>query len=170
MSPQGQNPAVFKILHGKVPPEVEQVFKLLFDGLQDNKQAVIALKGQHDTVAKQVTTNTTGVATANKTANTALTATQQPVAAGQQNAQSATYILQQTDHLGLVQLTGTTAAQGVTLNNLVQYPFTARISNGSSQSWTLTPTAGTVNGGASYTLTAGSVVSAYFDGTNWQVV
>lgn len=161
-------PAIFRMLEGKVPHEVIQAFELLFKGTKDTSDAVKHLKGQHDDLAKQVTTTTKTANAAATQASAAATAIQQPVAAGQVNPQNVNYALQQQDHMGAVVLQGT-AALAVTLNNLVNAPYKTRIMNQSTQTATLTPTTGTVNGSASVNLTAGASYDTYFDGVNWWV-
>lgn len=161
-------PAIFRMLDGKVPHEVLQAFTLMFNGQKDTHDAIVALKGQHETLSQQVTTTT---ATANKAASQAAataTAASAPVPAGQTNIQSADYSLQQSDHLGVVALQGTSALS-VTLNNLVGAPFVSHLANQSSATATLTPLTGTVNGGSSVTVASGAAVHAYFDGYNWLV-
>lgn len=161
-------PAVFRNLEGKIHPDVAHAIKLLFYGLQDNKQAIVALSGKHNTLQTQVTGVSATASSASTAAATANAAVAQPVAAGQTNIQSGTltpYVTTQRDHLGNVTLQGTSPI-GVTLNSNVQAPFTTRVINQTNQNQTLTPdnANATVNGAASYTLASGSAVSLYFDG------
>lgn len=161
-------PAIFRLIEGKVPHEVFQAFRLLFNGQKDTHDAIVSLKGQHDTLSTTVATTTQ---TANAAATQAAAANETiaaPVPAGQVNYQSAAYAVQQQDHLGSVVLQGTSAL-AITLNNLVTAPYTTHLINQSTQTATLTPLTGTVNGTSSFSLVANANVHAYFDGQNWIV-
>lgn len=158
-------PAILRRLEGKVDPEVASVIKLLGDGLKDAHDAIASLKGQHDTLAAQVSSVSKTASTAATTAASAKTATQQPVAAGQTRAITASDSVQQPDHLGSIVLQGSTALT-VTLNSLVSAPFTTRIVNQSTATATLSPSlSATLNGSSS--LAAGASVNVSFDGQNW---
>jgi hypothetical protein len=154
MSTSPSTPVILHAIAGKVEPEVENVIRLMSNGLKDAHDAIVALKAQHDALAAQV-----GAAPAPST-----TTVTQTVTAGQVNPQTAAYTVQQSDHLGVVPLQGSSAIT-VTLNSAVATPFTTRISNLSSATATLVPSTGTLNGSAS--LAAGASVNVNFDGLNW---
>jgi hypothetical protein len=154
MSSSSAVPAVLRSVKSKVDPEVYHLLRLLSDGHQDVHDAVVALNGKVNALPTTSVTNTTVVGSTG------------PVAAGQVNPQTASYVTQQSDHLGLVVLQGGTSIP-VSLNSAVQAPFTTRIVNSSSASSTLTPTSGTLNG--SGTLAAGAIANYNFDGVNWWV-
>ena len=83
---------------------------------------------------------------------------------------SATVTLGNTDSVVSTTLAG---AKAVTVpSGLLVQPgrtFTV-INNGASGSATLTPAAGTINGGATYVMIAGSMATIINDGTNWIVL
>lgn len=172
MSSTAQIPAVFRNLEGKVHPDVVSAIRMLFNGLQDHKQAIIALKGQKDTLQTQVNGVSITASEASTAAASANTQLAQPVAAGQTNLQDGSvnnpYITAQTDHLGNITLQGSGA--NVTLNSNVSGPFTTHLINQSSNSSTVTPDnaqASIYNASgahASISVAPGADVHLYFDG------
>lgn len=166
-TPQSTTPVLSRAIHGHVDPEVEHVINLLANGLKDAHDAIINLKGQHDALKATVASVGTTASQAQTTANQAASAQQAPVPAGQQRAITTADAVQQKDHLGLVQIAPGAAAATLTLNNLVTPPYTTTVANQSGSAWTLAPSAGTVNGGASYSLAAGATTQVFFDGRNW---
>ena len=163
---------ILRRLKGKVDDEVANVIELLGKGVKDVHDGLIALNTKHNTLASTVTTVSATATAAQTQATSAVSASQQPVAAGQVNYQSAAtapYSLQQSDHMGAVQLSGTTALT-ITLSSLVTAPFRTRIINQSTQTATLaldSSARGSLLGSSS--LAANASAEVFYDGTNWLV-
>jgi len=155
-------PAIFRNLHGKVPPEVEHALRLLFNGMKDSHDAIVALKGQHDSTSSQVKTVSSQVATTQQSVNQV--AASIPAAVGSVNL-LAPASLEQTSYGALVPIT----SAALTLNSNVSPPYFAFVQNNGGGDATLTPTSGTVNGSATGSISAGSLATVFFDGTNWWV-
>ena len=77
------------------------------------------------------------------------------------------YTLQQSDNGALITISDASAI-AISLNSNITSPFFCFLSNlGSSASATLTPTTGTVNGNATFTLLPNSLSVIVFSGGNW---
>jgi hypothetical protein len=100
------------------------------------------------------------------TAATNSTYAQGAFASGVNTQASNSYTIQNTDYQGII-IFNTASAIAVSLNSAVEANFTCTILNLSTGIITLTPTTGTVNGGASLVLGAGQGVQVFFPRPNW---
>lgn len=133
------------------------------NNIVDLNQAIVSLKDQ--ITGKNGTTQT--ITTSTGTTTIINTPSAFPGLGAVNNQVGAlSYTTAQTDSGSLI-LLGATTAIAVTLNSGLTTPFFTTFSNSGTSTAILTPTTGTVNGGASLALPAGSWTILYFDGTNW---
>ena len=163
-----------------LPPEVQQVHRATFNALTDLYQGLASLKSQIG--SKQGTTGTTtgktgqNITTENVTIGTSgVTSFNSATGVvtyfpgmGYVNPQIGVtaYTTQSTDN-GKIILFDDPSPIAVTLNSGFSPPWMTNVSNQGTGTATLTPSSGTINGGASLSLPGGSWVTLYFDGTNW---
>jgi hypothetical protein len=161
-APQPYYPQIDK----NVQPQVTVHLQRIYPALNDLNQAIITLKSQ----LNEATTTTTSAATT----TTASTATQTTstvtkfIGLGTVNNQTgATSYTVQTSDNGILLFIDDASAVSISLNSMVGSPYLVFITNFGAGTATLTPTSGTINGGASYTLAQNYTCLAVFDGTNW---
>jgi len=148
------------------PPDVVQAHRYSFQGILDLNNAVVALKSQ----ISAIQTPTTGISSASAATNTITTVIDSILSGlGTVNDQTGqvTYTTQTTDS-GALLILNDASPVAVSLNSVVATPFALFITNAGIGTATLTPTSGTVNGGASLVLLQNQVAWIVFDGTNWE--
>ena len=167
-----------------MPPEHQYVIRNLWNSLADVQNAIPILKSQ---IGGKTTSSTTSSTSSGSGGATETVIIGGGSTAGVSSFNNLTGAVTYMPQLGFVNLqTGVTsyAVQmsdgggeivlndaspiAVTLNNaVIQVPFFSVISNQGSGVVTITPSSGTINGGASLTLPGGSWVTIFYDGTNW---
>lgn len=154
-------------LQGKAHDDVVEAIQYHDDAITDLQAAIPALKGQIGTAAPASTATTTNVTQASEEI------IQAPQNSGFVNNQTGVtaYTTLQSDSGSLIVLNDASPI-AVTLSVLasapgIQLPWATRFFNNGSGTATLTPATGTINGSASYSLTAGNSISVYCDGTNF---
>lgn len=160
------NPPTFRYpfaLAGQ-PKEVQQAHIFAFQGIQDCQQAIAVLAGKvaGNSAASSTTTNV------NTTSETVIQEVAPGTGIGTVNNQSGNtaYTTQQSDNEGLIILNDASPV-AVTLNSVITVPYGVFITNFGAGTATLTPTSGTINGGASFSLPQNCTALVGFDGTNW---
>lgn len=138
-------------------------FQNLYSAVNDHDQAIVTLKSQLTaaiTAAKS--------ATATNTVTTVTNAVTLFPGIGRVNNQTGatTYTVQSSDN-GVLLLVDDASPVAVTLNSMVAPPYLFFLTNLGAGTATLTPTAGTVNGGATFAVLQNYTSLVVFDGTNW---
>lgn len=161
-------PAIFKNLHGKVPPEVEMAFSLLMKGRKDNYDAILALKNQQTAATQTVNNISNTIGTLQQTIIEQITTVSESVPEGRVNQQTVPYAIQNSDYGGTVILQGG-GPYDITLNSAVSLPYYTSCFNLGSVSASVTPdlAGATVNNVASLTLLPNQYMWIFFDGLNW---
>jgi hypothetical protein len=80
----------------------------------------------------------------------------------------ATSYITQTGDNGALLILNDAGAVAVSLNSAVAKPYFLFVTNFGAGTATLTPSSGTINGGASYSLPQNYLAVVVFDGTNWE--
>lgn len=166
------NPPSFRFpsnINGKDPVSVENAFRSHDNSLVDLNQAVRVLKGQiTDLQTAQNSTPSTGSSTTVTDTNT-VTVEDILSGLGTVNDQTgATSYTTQDSDAGTLLILSDASPVAVALNSVVSAPFALFITNFGAGVATLTPTSGTVNGGASMTLVQNQSIWIVFDGSNWK--
>lgn len=149
------------------PHEVAAALIRHDNGLVDINQAIKSLKGQIDAIGTPVAGTTS--TTTNITGASTTTIIQSILAAlGTVNDQtgSVTYTVGSSDN-GILLILNDASPVAVSLNSAVTPPFACFITNFGAGLVTLTPTSGTINGGATLGLLQNQSIWCVFSGTNW---
>lgn len=162
-----------------VDPKVTLHLQIMYPALNDHDKAIASLNTKvANIVAGKTVINTTtsaaassgGSSIAGVSAFNSLTGaiTFFPFL-GTKNDQTgnATYSVQNSDN-GALLIVGDAIPVLVSLNSAVTNPYFFVITNSGAGTATLTPTTGTINGGASFLLPQNFTTYVVFDGTNWQ--
>jgi hypothetical protein len=154
-----------------MPPQHQYVIKNLWNAIFDAQNAIPILKSQIDA-------NTSSIATTNETINNSTvseTIIQTSNTIGFVNNQTGvtTYSTQPSDNGSFIILSDASPI-AVTLSGLgdgsgITLPFFTSFLNIGTGTATLTPTSGTINGNASFTLPGNNAVTVSYDGTNYFV-
>jgi hypothetical protein len=142
-------------------------FQRIYGAINDHNQAIVLLNGKTTSA-----TTTAGATTENVTQDSVTTIINNlpgTVLGGQVNDQTGAtnYTTQQSDNGGLIVLDDA-APIAVTLNPNLTAPWYATLSNQGAGTVTITPSSGTINGGASATLASGQFVTVYIaSGSFW---
>lgn len=157
-------PGLFRNLEGKVDPAVVSAVRLIFNGVKDTHDAVVALAGQHGNTVQNVTNNTTSIGSLIQQ----FTTIGESVPEGAVNQQTVPYPIQNSDYGGVVILQGA-GPYDITLNSGVSLPYYTMCFNLGSVSASVTPdlAGATVNNVASLTLPPNQWMVIFFDGRNW---
>jgi hypothetical protein len=153
-------------LTGKIDPQAEQAIRLIWNGLNDAHQAILALKSQQSTS----TTATTTTATASSGASGGGSIS--PSSIGVVNQQTTGVYKIVAGDFGALILLESAASFAITLDSTggaIATPFYTVIDNQCLGNAVLTPVTGLVNDGPSWTIPSGNFALVYFDGTNWWV-
>lgn len=154
------------------PPEVKQAHLFAFNGLLDVNQAIASMKTQIETLKSGTTAAAAAAAETvqNITSETVIVESNTIGFLNNQSGNTA-YTTQQADYGSFillndaspiaVSLSVTASLPGITL------PWFTTIINSGSGTATLTPVSGTINGGSSFAVAGGNVVTVVFDGTNF---
>jgi hypothetical protein len=147
------------------PKEVQQAHIFAFQGIQDCQQAIVALKEQ---LAGKTSGSTPTVTNVNTTSETVIDEIFPGVGIGTVNNQSGntSYATQQSDNEALIILNDASPV-AVTLNSVITTPYGSFITNLGAGTGTLTPSSGTINGNASFSLPQNYTALVAFDGSNW---
>lgn len=149
----------------KVHPQVASAIRYLFEGLTDVSQAIPALNEKVTGNAAAVATVTKTVSTIGNVAGTPVTpqpSQQSGAVNAQPNLTPHAYTTAQSDFGGLI-LVNDASAFALTLNSGVGLPWYTFVYNIGAGTVTATPDAGTVNAGASISLTTGHFAVIFFD-------
>jgi hypothetical protein len=145
-----------------VAPQVTVHLQRLYTATNDHDQAIVTLKSQLDTVS-------TGGGT--KTINTVTTITSSvttfPGLGAVNNQEGATTYTTQSSDNGILLLLSDASPIAVALNSVVTTPYFLFVTNLGAGTATLTPSSGTIDGGATFTLLQNYTSIVSFDGTNW---
>jgi hypothetical protein len=163
-----------------VPAKVTVHLQRLYAAINDHDQAIVTLNGKVTGTAATATKSSAGAASASTFATTVIN--QVGVSSFNTLSGAVNYF----PNLGLVNpqpgVTAYTTQQSdagqeivlnsalpiaVTLNFNVTLPWFATLTNQGSGTATLTPSSGTINGGASFALLSNYTSLVTFDGTNW---
>jgi len=148
-----------------VPEEVAQAHRYAFQGLLDANQAIASLSSQIR-LLKPSTPTVTGSAssvTINPSGGTSLSG----LGAIRDLTGSTTYTTITSDN-GILLLLSDASPVAVSLDSAMTTPYFLFASNAGAGLVTFTPTSGTINGAATYTLATGYLAIIIFDGTNWK--
>ena len=151
----------------EVDPKITVHLQRIYPTLNDHNQAIVLLKSQltdlSTTVASKTTSTVTEIITSSSaTSSIGLVNNQQAVTS---------YTAQQSDYGGFILLSDASPI-AVTLPGLgdspaISIPWYTNVINSGAGLATLTPTAGTINGNASFALYQNEAVTVAFDGTNY---
>lgn len=148
------------------PGEMTMNERLLFNAINDHDQAITTL-ATNGVSSTSVTTVITGAA-GGGSGPTPPPPNPFPGLGSVDNQTGVTaYTTQNIDNGAQIRL-GDASPVAVTLNSALVTPYFTTLSNEGPSTVTATPSTGLVNGLASITIPAGSWVTIYFDGTNWE--
>jgi hypothetical protein len=162
----------------KLSAEHQVLFRSVFSALTDIYQALPQLKTQIDSKQTASTTTSTSTSSGSSTASTSVTPAQAQVIAtaaiqttfgATDNQTGTSYTSQNSDYGGIVTIDNA-AAVAVTLGGdgtgigAQWWCFFENIGAGTA---TITPSSGTINGGADITLVTNQGAVVFFDGVNW---
>lgn len=161
-----------------VDPKVNVHLQRIYPALNDHDKAIVTLKQQlADVVAgktviqKTASSTTSGSSTVAGVSsfNTLTGAVSFYPSLGTDNDQSGnTSYATQTSDSGALIIVNDPAPVAISLNSAVTPPYFFFITNFGAGTATLTPTTGTINGGASFPLPENYFGVVVFDGTNWE--
>lgn len=161
------NPTSFRFpfqLTGKIDAEAEQAIRYAFQGLKDANDAFAALTPMVNSNTAAISALRTSVVTQGSTTSGSTVT----VNIGSVNDQSGNiaYSLQGSD-FGAMVVVDTASPFALALNNAVNSPFFAVISNLGAGLITATPISGTVNGAATWSIPGNQSALVFYDGRNW---
>jgi hypothetical protein len=153
------------------PQQVALYLRQLYLITNQHDQAIIKVNDKIPTTTTTVTTTTSSsssIVAGVSTFNTASGDIAFFPNLGQVNDQSGTvaYTIRSTDD-GQMILLNDASPIAVTLDSTITIPWYTVLFNQGSGTATMTPTAGTVNGGATLDIPSGGFSIIYFNGTNW---
>lgn len=145
------------------PHEVVQAHRFAFQGLVDLNQAIASLKGQID----KIKTGTTTTVTAAGSTSIVVNGSNFPgLGAVRDETGSTSYTIIGADN-GILLILNDASPVSVALDSAMITPYFIFLTNFGAGTATLTPTSGTINGSASFSLPQYQSIMAVFDGTNW---
>lgn len=146
------------------PHEVVQAHRYAFQGLVDVNQAIASLRSQIVALKPSVPTSKGGsTSTSIVINNSSLSG----LGAVRDETGSTSYTNVGADN-GILLILNDASPVAVTLDSAMISPYAIFITNFGAGTVTLTPTTGTINGGASLNLLQGQFLWCVFDGTNWK--
>lgn len=146
------------------PHEVQQAHIFAFNAVLDLQNAIKSLKGQLD--AKTTTT----ITSASSSSGSGVIPVPTPfpgLGAVRDLTGSTSYTVLAADN-GILLILSDSSSVTLTLDSAMTTPYFLFASNFGAGLVTFTPTSGTINGAATFTLSTGYVVQIVFDGTNWK--
>ena len=144
------------------PHEVVQAHRYAFQGLVDLNQAVASLKSQIGAVKTGTTTIVSGGGS-----STIINGTNFPGLGGVRDLTGLTSYTTLNADNGILLLINDASPVAVTLDSGMPIPYFLFATNFGAGTATLTPTSGTINGSASFSLPQNYFSMIVFDGTNW---
>ena len=149
----------------KHPKEIQDAHIWAFNAVLDLQKANAALKTQLSAIAPSTTSTGNSTTVTNNT-----TTTIEDILSGLGTVNDKTGVTTyttQTSDAGALLILNDASPVAVTLNSVVTPPFALFITNFGAGLVTLTPTSGTINGGASLALLQNQSIWAVYTGTNW---
>lgn len=150
-------------LDPSIPPEIAMHIRLQANAANDHDQAITTLKQQLTDAVIAHTAVTNNIVQQIATAPSSSSSSFGSIS---NQSGSIAYTTQGTDNGALIVISNA-AAIAVTLNSIVSTPFATFLTNLGAGTTTLTPSSGTVNGGATFTVPSSYTTLAVFDGVNW---
>ena len=146
-----------------VDPKVTRHLQELYLGSNDHDAAIVALKGQLDTLASKNASTTTVIQQISSSSTSTSFA-----GLGKINNQTGytSYTVQTQDN-GIMLIVDDASPISISLNSAVSTPYFFFITNFGAGTATLTPSSGTINGSASFAVPQNYLSMVVFDGTNW---
>ena len=145
-------------------PEVVQAHRYAFQGLVDLNQAVATLTGKINSIK---TGSTTTVVSGGGASSTIINGTNFPGLGGSRDLTGLTSYTNLNADNGILLLINDASPVAVTLDSGMPIPYFLFATNFGAGSATFTPSSGTINGSASFTLPQNFFSMIVFDGTNW---
>lgn len=145
-------------------PEVVQAHRYAFQGLVDLNQAIATLTGKINSIKAG---STTTVVSGGGGSSTIINGTNFPGLGGSRDLTGLTSYTTLNADNGILLLVNDASPVAVTLDSGMPIPYFLFATNFGAGSATFTPSSGTINGSASFTLPQNYFSMIVFDGTNW---
>lgn len=146
------------------PSEVQAAHRYAFSGILDLNQAVATLAGKINSIK---TGSTTTVVSGGGGSSTIINGTNFPGLGGSRDLAGLTSYTTLNADNGILLLINDASPVAVTLDSGMPIPYFLFAANFAAGSATFTPSSGTINGTASFTLPQNYFSMIVFDGTNW---
>ena len=146
------------------PHEVVQAHRFAFQGLVDLNQAIASLKSQIGAVKTGTTTVVSGGGS-----STIINGTNFPGLGGARDLTGLTSYTSLPADNGILLIFNDASPVAVSLDSAMATPYFLFMTNFGAGTATLTPTSGTINGSASFSLPQNYFSMVVFDGSNWHV-
>lgn len=150
-----------------VDPKVTVHLQRIYPAINDSNAAIVALNTKFENLkAAATTTNVTEVVETTSGSSSGSSSSFPGLGTVNNQTGATSYALQQSDNGAEVQLSDASAI-ALSLNSAITAPFLCFATNLGSSTVTCTPTTGTVNGGATFSIPPNSLSVVVFYGSNW---